>query len=106
MNNTQTNNTLRKEWRVVIKWDGANEAGTIVNQYNETICEFGRVMRSGKWACSKEELKNAHLIAANPQLVEFVRDLINEPERMSDEDEREKTIFEAKELLNKAEGRA
>ncbi len=33
------------------------------------------------------------------KLTEFVKDLVVEPERMSDADQREKTIFEAKELL-------
>ena len=33
------------------------------------------------------------------RLVEFVRDLVVEPERLSNPDEREKTLFEAKELL-------
>jgi hypothetical protein len=36
---------------------------------------------------------------------EFIRDLIAEPERMSDPDMREKTLFEAQELLDKADGK-
>lgn len=39
------------------------------------------------------------------QMREFIRDLVIEPERMSDEDLREKTIFEAKELIERAGGK-
>ena len=35
---------------------------------------------------------------------EFIRDLIIEPERITDEDMREKTLFEAKELIERAGG--
>jgi len=50
------------------------------------------------------ERANARLIAAAPELYEFIRDLVAEPERMSDDDLREKTLFEAQELINKAKG--
>lgn len=33
------------------------------------------------------------------QLLEFVRDLVDEPFRLDDEDEREKTLYEASALL-------
>ncbi len=53
--------------------------------------------------CGKIETCPAHKTA--PELLEFIRDLVIEPFRMKDEDEREKTIFEAKELIAKTEGR-
>lgn len=50
------------------------------------------------------ERANARLIATAPELLGFVQDLVVEPERMSDDDLREKTLFEAQELIDKARG--
>ncbi len=38
-------------------------------------------------------------LAESKELIEFIKDLVVEPERMSNEDLREKAIFEAKDLF-------
>lgn len=43
--------------------------------------------------------------AVAKEMLEFIKDLVIEPFRIETEDEREKTLYEAVELIRKAEGR-
>jgi leucyl aminopeptidase len=53
---------------------------------------------------TEEDEANARLIALAPSMLEFIRDLVNEPSRVTNPDELEKTLFEANEFLELAKG--
>lgn len=93
-------NYTRGPWEVD-ETDSRDGAQRIVSDF-AIIAEIADVFLQDR---AGECEANARLIAAVPDLYEFIRDLVNEPERMSDEDMREKTLFEAQELINKAEGK-
>lgn len=51
----------------------------------------------------KENMDGNNRYCQGHYAVELLRDLVNEPERIIDDDLREKTLFEARELINKAD---
>lgn len=81
-----------EEWNHSFSGLSRHEAFAIPGDY--------RIISNVSW--EKDEYR---LLEAAPKLLEFIKDLVNEPFRIEVEDEREKTIFEAKELIANAEGR-
>ena len=88
-----------------------------MTKHTELPWEFDQAIntihKDGREICSlpyfKQSAANAQFIVkacnSHYEMLEFIKDLVNETDRMTDPDLREKTIYEAKELINKAESK-